>query len=81
MAAGLERQTVKGTLEAESMVLGCTEPEAGHLQVSSGLWAWTGATGARNVPGELLEPVTQAALGADHSEVTGGHWKISLAPA
>lgn len=78
---GLERQTVKGTLEAKLMGLCHTSQRRGCLQVSSGLWAWTGASGARNIPGELLEPVTQAALGAGHVKVTGGCWRISLAPA
>ena len=63
------------------MVVCLTSQRQGRLQVSSGLRAWTGASGARNVPGELLELVTQAALRAGHIEVTGGHWKISLAPA
>lgn len=43
----------------------------GHLQVSSGFRDWRGANRARNVPGELLERVTEAALGDGHVEVTG----------
>lgn len=70
MAAGLKRQTVKGTLEAKLMVLCHTSQRRGCLQVSSqgsgpgqGQWSQKRSWGA-------LELVTQAAPGAGHVKVT-----------
>ena len=72
MAAGLERQTVKGTLEAESMVLGCTEPEAG---TSPGVLRALGLD-----RGHGSQKCSWGALGTSHpgsprSWPQRGHWR------
>lgn len=71
MAAGLERQTVKGALEAESMVLGCTEPEAG---TSPGVLRALGLD-----RGQWSQKCSWGALGTSHpgspqSWPHRGHW-------